>query len=141
MIRFLASKDYFNFIHFLQDNKYECKHAESLFNKCLKNSSKCILLEEADQIKSILLIIENSDKKKFIKIISTDNKISEFLLRFLSWNYQSKCYLQIKEGSFVSRICQKYQFKYLETKNKELVFYFKPEIKKYREVFAKDRES
>lgn len=118
MLRLLKSSDKNNFIYFCQqrdiysdfyitkDNKRlfltDIKVAKNVFNDCMKHGEKCIIKEENNEIKAVLLIVGYKDKsvRKYLKILAKSKKDVKDLGAFLIWqNLPANVFIKVRKNN------------------------------------------
>lgn len=154
MIRTLKSKDLTNFLHYCsqkdhyndfyitQDNKRlflnNLKISKKVFYNCLKRGDKCLIYEENDSIKGILIITGYVDKfpRKYIKILSSNRKVLEGFFKILGWIYKFDLYLKVKKNNPIYNVSKEFGFKFQGSRGKEILLF-----RKYRERKRINNES
>lgn len=122
MIRTLKSKDLINFIHYssqrdkysdfyiTKDNKRlfltDLKISKKVFSNCMKCGDKCLIYEENNDIKGILLLTGFADKfhRKYLKIFAHKEIIISNLIKALNWHYNCNLYIKVKKFNPITEI-------------------------------------
>lgn len=155
MIRSLNKKDLTNFLSFCsQKDRYsDCyitrnnkrlflndqKVCSKVFSNCLKHGDKCLIKEDQEEIKGILLVTGYADQypRKFIKILAQDNQTIDDLLKSLTWTHNTDLYIKIKRDNPIQQIAtgnkkdfRGFGFRFQGSRGKEILLY-----RKYNEKF------
>lgn len=122
MIRKIKTKDKRNFLFFCRKkDKYsdfyitknnqrlfldDPKVCYRVFNDCLKRGDKCLIKEEGDTFKGILIVNGYADKfsRKYMKIHAYDKKTIDHLAKVITWDFPTDLYVKVKNDSPVIQV-------------------------------------
>ena len=96
--------------------------------ECLKKGDKIVYSEED----GVLLVTGWSDKspRKYIKILATNDRSADRLLKTLLWNINCELWAKIKKNNTVLSILKHNNFRFIGNRGKEILLVRKPLIKK-----------
>lgn len=143
MIRNLKAKDKIRFLEYCKEFKdkfednyvtiererkflNEIKISKQVFTNITKKGDKCIIKEDNDNIKGILIMVGFSDKfpRKYVKCIADSQKDYKDLFDFLLMNYDNlELFMKLKKENLLGNIIQRFKFIPIAFRGKELLFY------------------
>lgn len=122
MIRRLKTKDEINFVFFCnmkdkfkdfyitKDNQRlflnDHKVCRRVFNDCLKRGDQCLIKEEKDTIKGLLMVNGYADKfsRKYMKVYTHNNEMSDHLIRSITQDFPSDLYIKVKNNNPITEV-------------------------------------
>jgi hypothetical protein len=107
----------------------------SIISKILKNQT--VYAIEESEIKALFIILKEKGYRTYIKILSSNDKYTQDLFKFINWNINEEIYLKIKKLNPITRLLQivnikkipVYGFKFLGARGLENLY-----IRKKREI-------
>ena len=100
----------------------------SLIEKTLKYQT-IIALEEAGEIKALLMIIKEKGYRTYVKILAEKRDYVYDLLKYLNWNYNEELFIKAKKQNPIVQISQKFFFNFIGDRGQEILL-----VKNKREI-------